>query len=78
MSKINKADTRVFKLTNQALGAVMMALQESLLNEIDIVPILRGFDLVSTEDGLVVTNPPTVRVSNEEKIAEQDLVNMVE
>ena len=78
MSKINKADTRVFKLTNQALGAVMMALQESLLNEIDIVPILRGFDLVSTEDGLVVTNPPTVRVSNEEEIAEQDLVNMVE
>ena len=78
MSKINKADARVFKLTNQALGAVMMALQESLLNEIDIVPILRGFDLVSTEDGLVVTNPPTVRVSNEEEIAEQDLVNMVE
>ena len=78
MSKINKADTRVFKRTNQALGAVMMALQESLLNEIDIVPILRGFDLVSTEDGLVVTNPPTVRVSNEEEIAEQDLVNMVE
>ena len=52
-----------FKLTNQALGAVMMALQESLLNEIDIVPILRGFELVNTEEGLVVTNPPTVRVS---------------
>jgi hypothetical protein len=63
-----------FKLSNQALGAVMMALQESLLNELDIVPILRGFDLVESEGGLVVTNPPTVRVSTEENISEQDLL----
>ena len=78
MSKIDNTNTQVFKLTNQALGAVMLALQESLLNELDIVPILKGFDLVSTEDGLIVTNPPTVRVSNEKEIAEQDLVNVVE
>ncbi len=78
MSGINKTDTRVLRLTNQALGAVMMALQESLLNELDIVPILRGFELVESEDGLVVTNPPTVRVSNDEQITEQDLINMVE
>ena len=68
----------VLKLANQALGAVMMALQESLLNEMDIVPILRGFELVNTEEGLVVTNPPTVRISNEKEITEQDLLNMVE
>jgi len=66
------------KLSNQAMGAVMMALQESLLNELDIVPILRGFDIVLTEDGLIVTNPPTVRVSNDKKISEEDLLNMVE
>jgi hypothetical protein len=66
-----------FKLSNQALGAVMMALQESLLNELDIVPILKGFDLIESEGGLVVTNPPTVRVSTEENISEQDLLNMV-
>tara|TARA_R100001015_G_C4634246_1_gene200412 strand:- start:244 stop:483 length:240 start_codon:yes stop_codon:yes gene_type:complete len=71
-------NVRTFKLSNQALGAVMMALQESLLNEMDIVPILQGFDLVSTEEGLVVTNPPTIRVSNEQEITEQDLLNMVE
>ena len=35
------------KLSNQALGAVMMALQESLLNEMDIVPILKGFELTT-------------------------------
>lgn len=66
-----------FKLSNQALGAVMMALQESLLNELDIVPILRGFELTQGEDGLIVTNPPTVRVSSNQPITEQDLTNMV-
>lgn len=65
------------KLSNQALGAVMMALQESLLNEMDIVPILKGFELVESENGLIVTNPPTVRVSNDNPITEQDLLNMV-
>tara|TARA_R110000744_G_scaffold316877_2_gene423517 strand:+ start:161 stop:400 length:240 start_codon:yes stop_codon:yes gene_type:complete len=65
-------------LSNQALGAVMMALQEALLNELDIVPILRGFKLERGKDGLVVTNPPTVRVAGEQKITEQDLLNMVE
>mgnify|MGYP001170957837 FL=1 len=56
----------------------MMALQESLLNEMDIVPILKGFNLDHSDDGLVVVNPPTVRVSNNAKITEQDLINMVE
>tara|TARA_Y100000592_G_scaffold76305_1_gene119436 strand:+ start:21085 stop:21327 length:243 start_codon:yes stop_codon:yes gene_type:complete len=74
----NETQQSNFKLSNQALGAVMMALQESLLNELDIVPILKGFELVNTEDGLIVANPPTVRMSNEEKITEQDLLNMVE
>jgi hypothetical protein len=65
-----------FKLSNQALGAVMMALQESLLNELDIVPILKGFELAQGEDGLVVTNPPTVRVSNNKPVTEQDLTTL--
>ena len=66
-----------FKLSNQALGAVMMALQESLLNELDIVPILKGFELSNSEDGLVVKNPPTVRVSNNETVSDQDLQDIV-
>ena len=70
-------ETKTHKLSNQALGAVMMALQESLLNELDIVPILKGFELVDGEDGLVVKTPPTVRVSNNQEISEQDLENMV-
>ncbi len=65
-----------FKLSNQALGAVMMALQESLLNELDIVPILKSFELTQGADGLVVTNPPTVRVSNNKVITEEDLTTL--
>jgi len=65
-------------LSNQALGAIMMALQESLLNELDIVPILSGFKLSETEDGLVVENPPTVRISDSSSITEEDLKNMAQ
>ena len=75
--KGDKMSNGTFKLSNQALGAVMMALQESLLNELDIVPILKGFELAQGEEGLVVTNPPTVRVSNQKPITEGDLTNMV-
>ena len=71
-------ETQTFTLSNQALGSVMMALQESLLNEMDIVPILKGFELKNSEEGLVVMNPPTVRVSNEQQITKQDILNMVE
>ena len=65
------------QLSNQALGAIMMALQESLLNELDIVPILRGFELTNTDDGLVVENPPTVRVTNNQAVTNDDLDNIV-
>jgi len=69
--------TKDLKLSNQALGAIMMALQESLLNELDIVPILKGFELTETTEGLVVKNPPTVRVSNNQAITKEQLENMV-
>ncbi len=66
------------KLSNQALGAIMMALQESLLNQLDIVPILKGFELANSKEGLVVTNPPTVRYGEDSQISTDDLKNMVE
>lgn len=69
--------TSTYKLSDQALGAVMMALQESLLNELDIVPILKGFELVDSDGGLVVKNPPTVRVSNNQTVTNEDLESIV-
>ena len=55
----------------------MMALQESLLNQLDIVPILRGFELEDGENGLVIKNPPTVRFTDNSTITESDLEKMV-
>lgn len=52
------------KLSNQALGAVMLALQNSLLTQTDIVPVLKGFELFVSDNGeLIVANPPSVRAS---------------
>jgi len=53
------------KLSNQAIGALMMALQKSLMEQSDIVPILSDMNFqVNPEDEshstLVVTNPPVV------------------
>lgn len=48
------------QLSNQAVGAIMLALQKSLMEQSDIVPVIRGFLLIDSDDGLVVTNPPVV------------------
>jgi hypothetical protein len=56
------------KLSDQALGAVMMALQKSLLEQSDIVPVLKEFNFViqgESQNQLVVTNPPTFKVDEE-------------
>ena len=58
-------------LTDQALGAVMMALQRSLMEQSDIVPVLKEFRFRLSEDGLVVMNPPLVKFGVEE-IADED------
>ena len=52
-------------LSDQALGAVMMALQKSLMEQSDIVPVLKGFKMRLSEEGLVVMNPPLVKLSEE-------------
>jgi len=56
-----------YHLSDQAMGAVMMALQKSLLEQSDIVPVLKGFRL-TPDDGsqLVVLNPPLVKLSHED------------
>jgi len=54
------------KLSDQALGAVMMALQKSLLEQSDIVPVLKDFDFVLDGEELSVTNPPTFKVDEQQ------------
>lgn len=53
------------QLSDQALGAVMMALQKSLMEQSDIVPVLKGFKFQSSDTGLVVMNPPVVRFNDD-------------
>jgi len=59
------------KLSDQALGAIMMALQRSLLEQSDIVPVLKAFKLVQhTNNELVVLNPPIVKAITVETLKE--------
>ena len=54
------------KLSNQALGAIMMALQKSLLEQTDIVPVLRSFNFRQDEcEQLTVLNPPNFKIDND-------------
>jgi len=57
------------KLSNQAVGAVMMALQKSLMDQSDIVPVLRGFTLEVDDSGeVVVINPPVIKSTPKSKV----------
>ena len=53
--------TTEFHFSDQAIGALMMALQKSLLEQSDIVPVLKGFKFKLSDQGLVVMNPPVVK-----------------
>tara|TARA_R110000851_G_scaffold296029_3_gene451087 strand:- start:382 stop:591 length:210 start_codon:yes stop_codon:yes gene_type:complete len=58
------------KLSNQAVGAIMMALQKSLMDQSDITPVLRGFNVQVDDAGeLVIINPPVVEMAPQAKPA---------
>ncbi len=63
-SKNSKGENmKEHKLSNQAIGAIMMALQKSLLEQSDIVPVLKNFAVQVDDSGeLVVMNPPKVEI----------------
>ena len=52
-------------MSDQALGSLMMALQRSLMEQSDIVPVLKGFKFRLSEQGLVVINPPLVKMKED-------------
>mgnify|MGYP005825115109 CR=1 FL=1 len=53
------------QMSDQAVGAVMMSLQKSLMEQSDIVPTLKSFKFKLSEQGLVVVNPPLVKFNDE-------------
>ena len=55
------------KLSDQALAAIMMALQNSLMHQTDIVPVLKSFDIMMDDkEELIVLNPPVVKPVEED------------
>ena len=62
------------KLSDQAMGAIMMALQKSLMDQVDVVPMLKEMSFVEMDNGeLLVENPPTVKAPGTGvKIVEKD------
>tara|TARA_R110000824_G_C14940443_1_gene649733 strand:- start:289 stop:486 length:198 start_codon:yes stop_codon:yes gene_type:complete len=64
----------MLKLSDEALGAVMMALQKSLLEQSDIVPVLKGFDFrVNENKELFVMNPPILKLDGEPDLESYDM-----
>ena len=53
------------QLSDQAVGSLMMALQRSLMEQSDIVPVIKGFRLKDSEAGLMVMNPPLVKLGHD-------------
>lgn len=69
------------KLSSQAMGAIMMALQKALLEQTDIVPVLESFEFDKdstskrwgTKSGeLIVKNPPSFKLDNDSLKAESE------
>jgi len=67
------------KLSDEALGAIMMALQKSLLEQSDIVPVLKNFNFKTNEENeLYVMNPPIVKFDNDDDDEEWHEENAVQ
>jgi len=56
------------KLSKQAVVVLMTALQKSLMEQSNIIPVIEGWEFEETDLGLVITNPPTkIGVKEEEE-----------
>tara|TARA_R100000664_G_scaffold32153_1_gene46651 strand:+ start:1721 stop:1939 length:219 start_codon:yes stop_codon:yes gene_type:complete len=63
------------KLSDEALGAVMMCLQKCIMEQSDIVPMLKNLDFTTVNDELFVLNPPIVKFDVEEVPEGESLVD---
>ena len=55
------------KLSNQAVGAIMLALQKAVMEQSDVTETLNGFEIVQDADGpLIITNPPVIKFDQQE------------
>lgn len=60
------------KLSDQSMGALMMVLQKCLMEQTDIVPMLKDLDFAVDGEQLSVVNPPTLHI-DEDKVRSSSL-----
>ena len=56
------------RLDDQALGAIMMALQKSLMEQTDIVPVLKNMEFVPvgpSQSEITIVNPPVIHLGKD-------------
>ena len=56
------------RLDDQALGAIMMALQKSLMEQTDIVPVLKSMEFVPvgpSQNEITIVNPPVIHLAKD-------------
>jgi hypothetical protein len=54
-----------YAFSNQACGAIMLALQKGILEQTDITDIIKGFDVRLKGEELVIANPPVIEFREE-------------
>ena len=59
-------DLQHTKLSNEAMGALMMCLQKSILEQTDIIPMLLELKFKEVNGQLFVLNPPLVKFGVEQ------------
>ncbi len=60
-------ETEKLKLSNQALGTLMMSLQKGLMEQIDITEILKDLNFyVSVDNEIVCYNPPVLEYDDDD------------
>ncbi len=63
------------KLSNQAVGALMMALQKSIMEQSDITNVLQQFEFsLNPNEQLVVENPPVLRYGDTNNVEEKEKI----
>ena len=63
---MNNTREKNMNLSDEALGSIMMCLQKSLLEQADIVPILKKLKFKEVDSSLYILNPPIVKFGLEE------------
>tara|TARA_R110000824_G_scaffold317053_1_gene504286 strand:+ start:85 stop:303 length:219 start_codon:yes stop_codon:yes gene_type:complete len=70
---MNSQQQSEYTLSAEALGSLMMALQRSLMEQSDIVPVLQGFKFRPNENQeLFIMNPPIVKLDIDETSFEEE------